>query len=179
MGVAVSRNLPRALARGIAGAAPEGLTDIATGFGQTFAHRFAALGANWRVGGGLLLVATFEACGGQSLAEAALLTKGFALSLFLAAEHVQRPADQQQQSVGGQIGIVGGKPAVEFVVSVSFDVLARSEPSAMFTRPERAAWVIWSNCRPVGSLRRSRKVSQKRQVASWITLARVKLSSFR
>ena len=64
-------------------------------------------------------------------------------------------------------------------ISVSVEVLARSEPSAMFTRPERAACVIWSNWRPVGSIVRVRKVVQKRQFASWITLASVKLSSLR
>jgi len=32
-----------------------------------------------------------------------------------------------------------------------FDVADRSEPSMMFWRPLRAAWVIWSYCRPLGS----------------------------
>ena len=66
MGVDVSRqHLPRAFTRGITGAAPEGMTDIAPCFGQAFAHGFTALGASWYVGGSLLLVAGFEAPDGD------------------------------------------------------------------------------------------------------------------
>jgi hypothetical protein len=37
-------------------------------------------------------------------------------------------------------------------ISVSLEVAERSEPSMIFCRPLRAAWGIWSDCRPLGPI---------------------------
>ena len=51
--------------------------------------------------------------------------------------------------------------------------------TAMFATPDRAAWVIWSNCRPHGSVFDVRNLRQNFCVASCMMFARTQTSSQR
>ncbi len=98
-------------ARRVAHAAPE----LAFG-GSSAAHGLLVLRAGWAGWAGwavgvALLLAGFEAAGGEPLAEAAGFLEGFALGFDLAFEHVQRAAADDEHGVGNDHGVVGIEPA--------------------------------------------------------------------
>jgi len=84
---------------------------IGAGLGRTAFHGLATLGTGWRAFG---LRPRFDSDGAQLLTEAALLGETLALRLFLADQHVDRPAQENEHGVGENRVIVGLEPVREF-----------------------------------------------------------------
>jgi len=110
-----SRDGQDALALGIGAAAPERLTGVFAAAGLATAHR---RGAERAAGGVFLFPSSLDSGGAQLFSEAAAAGEFVGLRLFLVVEHVDATADQDDQSAGGKLVVVGVEPAGEFLLLV-------------------------------------------------------------